>query len=195
MTLNLVVEPCHEFQVEQLVSGMDRPGIHSVQGGMTVRRVIAYELLILLVLAWLLAQGLQSTLPSWITPHGLWYYSVIAGGFGGLLYVLRAVYLSACVRKDWDNAWRLWYYLRPLTSMLAGGACCLFLKAGLLVLEADKGAESIDFGFYALAFVAGLNVDNFVRKIEEIAASTWGIRKSRAAQSSATDQNGRNGQE
>ena len=35
-------------------------------------------------------------------------------------------------------------------------------------------------GFYALAFVAGMNVDKFVAKIEDIAQATWGIEKSRA---------------
>jgi hypothetical protein len=36
-------------------------------------------------------------------------------------------------------------------------------------------------GFYVLAFIAGLNVDKFLSKIEEIAQTTWGIEKSRAA--------------
>jgi hypothetical protein len=57
----------------------------------------------------------------------------------------------------------------------------LFLKAGLLLLEAGQKGDSSQLGFYAFAFVAGLNVDRFVAKIENIAEATWGIEKSRAA--------------
>lgn len=103
----------------------------------------------------------------------------IIGGVGGCLYCLRAVYLNACVRKNWDTAWELWYYLRPFVSTLCGGVSCVFLKAGLLLLEASRASNSSNLGFYAFAFIAGLNVDKFIAKIEEIAQATWGIEKSR----------------
>ncbi len=32
-------------------------------------------------------------------------------------------------------------------------------------------------GFFALAFIAGFNVDKFVAKIEEVAKAVWGIGK------------------
>jgi hypothetical protein len=34
----------------------------------------------------------------------------------------------------------------------------------------------------AIAFIAGYNVDNFMKKLEEVASSIWGIKKSRASQ-------------
>jgi hypothetical protein len=104
----------------------------------------------------------------------------VSGGLGGCLYCLRGVYLNACVRKNWDAQWEPWYYIRPFASLLCGGVSCLFLKAGLLVLEAGEKANATQLGFYAFAFVAGLNVDKFVAKIEDIAQATWGIEKSRA---------------
>jgi len=58
----------------------------------------------------------------------------------------------------------------------------VFLKAGLLILEAGQQSDTTNYGFLALAFIAGLNVDKFLTKIEEIAESIWGIEKSRATQ-------------
>jgi hypothetical protein len=69
--------------------------------------------------------------------------------------------------------------------LACGGISFLFLKAGLLLLESNQNADSTDLGFYALAFVAGLNVDKFITKIEDIAQATWGIEKSRTANESS----------
>ena len=96
---------------------------------------------------------------------------------------MRSVYLNASVRKQWDKTWHIWYLLRPFVSALAGGASFIFLKAGLLVLDTAEGEASI-YGFLALAFISGLNVDNFFAKIEDVAKSTFGIEKSRASKNS-----------
>jgi hypothetical protein len=61
----------------------------------------------------------------------------------------------------------------------------LFLKAGLLVLESSSNADASEIGFFALAFIAGFNVDKFVAKIEEVAKAVWGIDKSRSSQARA----------
>jgi hypothetical protein len=103
------------------------------------------------------------------------------GGVGGCLYCLRAVYLNKCVRKSWDPDWQIWYFIRPVTSGLAGGASFIFLKAGLILLEAGTKSNATYAGFFALAFIAGLNVDRFIARIEELAESAWGIEKSRAS--------------
>jgi hypothetical protein len=106
---------------------------------------------------------------------------------GGCLYCIRAVYLNRCVRKSWDTDWHCWYFLRPIASFICGGASFLFLKAGLLVLESNTKESATEIGFYALAFVAGLNVDKFVAKIEGVAHAVWGIEKSRSATASTDD--------
>ena len=77
--------------------------------------------------------------------------------------------------------WHVWYFIRPLTSTIAGAISYLFLKAGLLVLESSSNAGSSEMGFFALAFIAGFNVDKFVAKIEEVAKAVWGIEKTRSA--------------
>ena len=107
----------------------------------------------------------------------------LVAGIGGVLYCVRAVYLNKCVYKRWDPDWATWYFLRPFSSLISGGASFLFLKAGLLLLESKETSSSSDLGFLALAFVAGLNVDKFVTKLEEIAKAVWGIDKSRTTKS------------
>ncbi|CAH2900334.1 MAG: hypothetical protein PCALPYG88_4266 [uncultured Paraburkholderia sp.] len=102
------------------------------------------------------------------------------GAVGGCLYCLRAVYVNRCVRKSWSTDWHCWYFLRPITSIVCGGVSFLFLKAGLLVLESGTKNNASEIGFYALAFIAGLNVDKFVGKIEDVAQAVWGIDKSRS---------------
>jgi hypothetical protein len=63
----------------------------------------------------------------------------------------------------------------------SGAVAYLFLKAGLLILESGTRTDASDLGFYAISFIAGLNVDKFIRKIEEVAQSVWGIEKSRTS--------------
>lgn len=104
---------------------------------------------------------------------------------GGALYCFRAVYLNKCVYKRWDPDWQVWYFIRPITSTIAGAVSYLFLKAGLLVLESRSNEGASEIGFFALAFIAGFNVDKFVAKIEEVAKAVWGIEKSRSAQARA----------
>lgn len=107
------------------------------------------------------------------------FKSVISAGFGGILYLLRAVYVNKCVRKSWDNEWELWYYIRPFTSLLSGIASYIFLKAGVLVLNAEIEVSTSSYGFMAVAFIAGLNVDKFTSKLEDLAKAAWGVEKSR----------------
>lgn len=146
-----------------------------------MKKVIVFLLAFFLGLIGILAAELSGAVPEWIHANRLWVLTTVSGGFGGCLYCLRGVYLNACVRKHWDVDWEPWYYIRPFASLLCGGVSCLFLKAGLLVLEAGEKINASQLGFYAFAFVAGLNVDKFVAKIEDIAQATWGIEKSRAA--------------
>jgi len=63
------------------------------------------------------------------------------------------------------------------------------LKAGLLALGATPLPGALPYGYYALAFIAGYNVDSFMRKIETIASEIWGIDKSRSTKSSEHDIN------
>ena len=120
--------------------------------------------------------------PSWVSDSLILILRCGAvGGVGGVLYCLRSVYLNKCVHNRWDSDWYIWYVIRPIASVVCGGISYLLLKAGLLILDASKDQASNDIGLYALAFIAGLNVDKFLLKIEEIGNAAWGVDKSRNA--------------
>lgn len=121
-------------------------------------------------------------IPNAFLPYKLLAACSLAAGYGGVVYCLRGVYLNACVHKRWDKDWIPWYFIRPVVSLVVGGVSYVILKAGLLVLEAAPDDGSSHFGFLAVAFVAGLNVDKFLEKVEDITQSMWGIKKSRVAQ-------------
>ena len=105
----------------------------------------------------------------------------ITGGVGGALYCLRGLYLNVSVKDQWDGRWALWYVARPVASVVMGVVAYVFIRAGLLVLEATDQESSSEFGYLAVAFIAGLNVDNFIKKLENVAESTFGVGKSRAS--------------
>ncbi len=142
---------------------------------------------ILYLLVWLSGLSLLAishkiwTFPSWYTDNILFAQCIYLGGLGGVLYCLRGVYLNKCVYKKWDADWYVWYYLRPITSAISGFVSCVFLKAGLLVLEAASTENETTFGYLAIAFIAGYNVDNFMKKLESIAQAVWGVDRSRAS--------------
>lgn len=138
-----------------------------------MKKVIVYLLVLLTVLIYLITLHPRNALPTWIDNYSLAYLCTLMGGVGGVIYCLRGVYLNYSVKKNWDSTWEPWYYIRPIVSLLCGVISYIFLKAGLLVLESNQNSDSSDLGFLALAFIAGLNVDNFVKKIESIAQSTW----------------------
>jgi hypothetical protein len=126
-------------------------------------------------------------LPAWLNRFSLAYLCALAGGLGGVTYCFRAVYLNVCVLKQWDEVWLPWYFIRPIVSVLCGAVSYIFLRAGLLVLESSKTDDATNLGFLALAFIAGLNVDKFIAKIEDLAQATWGIERSRIGKASKGD--------
>lgn len=146
-----------------------------------MKKIILYHFCFLIALTVGALQLHLGAVPIVVEPHKLLFTCVLLGGFGGVIYCLRGVYLNASVRGEWSPQWEPWHYIRPVVSLVCGGISFIFLKAGLLLLEAASKPESSDLGFMALAFVAGLNVDKFVSKIEEIAQASWGIERSRSS--------------
>lgn len=151
-----------------------------------MKGIVAYLLGWLVALLVLLVGPKIFTLPSWYIENILFAQCTYFGCLGGVLYCLRGVYLNKCVFKRWDPDWSVWYFLRPITSSISGLISCIFLKAGLLVLEASSVKNETTFGYLAIAFIAGYNVDNFMKKIESIAQTIWGVEKSRASSETAS---------
>lgn len=137
--------------------------------------IIIYLICALFLLGFLSIVHFIFPVPSWYINNLVLIQCGYFGSLGGILYCLRGVYLNKSVRKNWDKDWTVWYYLRPLTSLISGFISGILLKAGLLVLDASTQSEQTFFGFYAISFIAGYNVDNFLKKIESLAKTTWGI--------------------
>ena len=146
-----------------------------------MKKVITFQVVVLLSVFGIWLQDPLGNIPQWLGGYILPIQCFLIATVGGSLYCLRAIYINKCVNKNWDTEWEAWYYIRPLTSAISGIAAYIFLKAGLIILEATQETGSGNYGFLALAFIAGLNVDNFVLKIESIAHSTFGIEKSRSS--------------
>lgn len=128
-------------------------------------------------------------LPDAYKEYKLFLASTAISMLAGVFYCLRGVYLNYCVKENWASRWIPWYLFRPIASTISGAASFIFLKAGLLVLDAKVQSEDDNYGFFALAFVAGLNVDKFIQKIEELAEVTWGIAKSRSSTNNGQNTN------
>ena len=147
----------------------------------TMRFVSFYLLSLLGLLFGLLYFSLNNILPYWTSPIELWLRVAFWGGLGSLIYCIRGVYVNYAVRDNWDEKWGVWYFWRPWVGGLCGIASCLFLHAGLIVLETSLVEESSKYGFYVFAFVAGYNCSGFLDRVEEIARATWGLKKSKAS--------------
>lgn len=146
-----------------------------------MKRCYTFLLLMLLLEFGGFAAILSGTVPPWILAHRTIFLCSLLGGVGGVVYCFRGLYVNSCAGPGWDPKWIPWYFTRPIVSLVCGAVSYVFLTAGLLVLESKQAPGSTEIGFYALAFIAGLNVDKFVTKLEEVAHATWGISKSRAA--------------
>lgn len=106
-------------------------------------KLIAFYLIVLLIsLTCLIVQNLFGQLVVGHDSLQIGLMCALIGGVGGCIYCLRAIYLNACVRKQWDDEWLPWYYIRPIVSIACGGVSYLFLRAGLLILESGTHSDS-----------------------------------------------------
>lgn len=150
-----------------------------------MKRAFLFLILCLALETWAVALVLSGALPAWLAVFDVACLCGLTAGIGGLVYCLRGLYLNTCAGDGWNPKWMPWYFIRPVVSLVCGVVSYLLLKAGLLVLDSTPRGESNHLGFYVLAFIAGLNVDKFLTKIEEVAQTTWGIEKSRSARRDA----------
>jgi len=146
-----------------------------------MKRVAAYLLMFLMGLGYIFYCDAVEALPSWIITYRVCLHCILMGGIGGCLYCLRGIYLNACVRRSWDSIWIPWYMIRPITSCLSGFISYIFMQAGVLILDSKSEQQPSEYGYLAIAFIAGLNVDKFIDKIESLSKSLWGIEKSRSS--------------
>lgn len=132
------------------------------------------------VLFILWAQGPLGNIPSWLAAYQLAINCILIATLAGTLYCTRAIYLNFSVSDSWQQRWEVWYYLRPISSAVAGLVAFIFLKASIIILEATQTEDAGYYGYLAFSFIAGYNVDRFLKKIEDLAKSTFGVEKSRS---------------
>jgi hypothetical protein len=115
----------------------------------------------------------------------LFFASILSGLSGGLVNCLRAVYLNACVRKNWDKHWHPWYIIRPILSAVMGAVAYIFIRAGLFIFGGQGELKSWSiYGYLAVCFIAGYNVQRFLDQLEAISEATFGIKKKSTPQES-----------
>ncbi|MTB53444.1 hypothetical protein [Lewinella sp. W8] len=143
-----------------------------------MKLVAAYLITFLFVLVALLLFTLSGYSPSWISDYNVVIQCCFAGGFGAVSYCLWAIYYHYSREQDWDDVWIPWYLLRPILGIIIGGFTYFLVAAGLFVLEASPDADASYLGIFALAFIAGLNTDQFIAKTEDLVSNIWGIEPS-----------------
>jgi uncharacterized MnhB-related membrane protein len=75
-----------------------------------MKGIVFYHLLLLALIVAGACSILYGLLPNWLEIVRVPITCALIGGLGGVTYCLRGVYLNACVRKQWDDAWQPWYY-------------------------------------------------------------------------------------
>jgi len=152
-----------------------------------MKKVISYQILVILILAFLWALGPLGWMPSWLAAYQLAINCILTASLAGVLYCIRAIYINYSVNNTWSKRWEVWYYLRPLASAVAGLVAYIFLKAGMVVLEASQTGQEGLYGYMAFSFIAGYNVDRFLKKIEGLAKAKYGVEPSRASEKNKDD--------
>jgi len=80
----------------------------------------------------------SEVLPDWVMNYKLVFTCCLCGGFGGILYCLRGVYLNYSVKKSFTSKWYPWYIIRPFVSIHTDQSCkksMLFISPRKIVLK------------------------------------------------------------
>ena len=139
----------------------------------------------IIVAAWYFAYVANAPLVSGYKP---WSHVLFFGLLGGCTHCLRALYVQYCVKDEWDSRWVVWHFVRPCVSAIMGVFSLISVKVGLLVLVVSE--EKLDdrlYGIYALAFIAGYNVDYFQSQIRRV---TENVKNSSARKTTMDDKGG-----
>lgn len=134
-----------------------------------------YSIICILVSQYLASYCPNSLIRELIVNHSLILQCVFFGGIGGVIYCFRSVYINYCIYKRWDCDYIVWYLIRPIISLVIGGISYTFIKAGLVLFSSSQQYEINQLSILSLAFLSGLNVDKFMKKLESIGELVWGI--------------------
>ncbi len=141
--------------------------------------ICAYEVAVLLFLLGVVLRGevwfpglyrAAGAMPS-VFPYCVW------GALGGVVAGLFGFYLHAA-RRDFDRGYIAYYFLKPLMGLVLGPLVYLFVRAGLVAVQAPTGAakDTIDRPelLYLAAFVLGFGERFTLRLVDRVAAAVFG---------------------
>lgn len=103
-----------------------------------------------------------------------------AGGLGGVIYNILG-FTHHSDKGDFNLRYRWWYFFRPITGVILGVFAFLFVAGGLMSLSGITTdffegtclpVKAIMF-YCALAFLAGLSTNAFVKKLNDLAGTIF----------------------
>ncbi len=152
-----------------------------------MKQAVILQIIVLCILGIVWSLIPLGVLPEWLQSYLVAIQCMLIAALAGVLYCLRAIYVNYGVNMAWNSYWNVWYLLRPVASAISGLVAYIFLKAGVIILEADTADGANSYGYFAFAFIAGYNVDNFLRRIEGVAKSTFSVEPSSAGRNDKND--------
>lgn len=120
-------------------------------------------------IAYLLGSGTATAELNWVM---MLISTVCWGGIGGVTGALWSLHYHVSVRRDYDRAENLWYFVQPLMGMVLGAMIYLIIGAGFLVVQVDLSAPDAAFGARLLpatiALVVGFRQNVVLDMIDRI---------------------------
>ena len=108
------------------------------------------------------------------------FYIGSAGGLGGVIYSILG-FIKHYDKGDFNLKKKWWYFFRPITAVILGVISFFFIAGGLMTLS--DTAQNVPQGicypakgvmFYcAVAFLAGMSNNAFVKKLDELAGTVF----------------------
>ena len=96
-----------------------------------MKKVISFQMLVILILAFLWALGPLGWMPAWLADYQLAISCILIAALAGVLYCIRAVYVNYCVNKNWDERWEVWCnhaLMETETTKVSNRRCSMHLS-------------------------------------------------------------------